>query len=129
MSVAVDLRAPPGPEAVDRAIARFADRMKERYRAKLTGVYLFGSRARGDGEPFSDVDIAVVVDDPDAHLSDVADLSAIAYDLFLETGAEIQPWTFRACDWGDPACSASPRLVEAARRDAKAIWSPHADLS
>jgi predicted nucleotidyltransferase len=36
------------------------DRM---YGGRLQGVYLFGSRARGEGAPDSDVDILVVLDE------------------------------------------------------------------
>jgi antitoxin ChpS len=102
---------------VDRAATRFAQEMRDRYGPHLRGVYLFGSRARGDSRPFSDVDIAVVVDGSVRRDDESTPLSAIAYDVFLATGAEIQPWLFAEADWH----RAPTALLRNARRDAQPV--------
>jgi antitoxin ChpS len=87
----------------------------------LKGIFLFGSRARGDFAPYSDVDVAVVLDDGVKRVSELTALSRIAYDVFLETGAEIQPWVFAEGEWDRPCKSSSYELVLAAKRDSRAI--------
>ena len=53
--------------------------------------------------------------------SQTTPLSELAYDVFLETGAEIQPWTFLQREWDEPERSSSPGLVRAARRDGRRV--------
>jgi antitoxin ChpS len=121
---AVDLLAPPDQGAVAQAVHAFAEASKERYGDRLKGVYLFGSRARGDFQPFSDVDVALVVarEEP-ISFEEIRALSDLAYDLLLETGAEIQPWTFAAREWQEPAFSPSRELIEAVKHDAQSVWT------
>ena len=117
----VDLLSPPDASAVTRGIARFACVAKERYGNGLKALYLFGSRARGDFSPFSDIDLAIVVDDSIDTSSETVPLSEAAYDVLVETGAEVQPWVFHESDWGNPAKSSSPGLLRSATRDAVLI--------
>lgn len=119
---AVDLLSPPGDSTVAAAAKRFAETARRRYAHALHGVYLFGSRARGDNSPFSDVDLAIVVDDSVDVAGETVPLSWEAYDLLLETGAEIQPWLFSLSDWNQPERSASPGLVRSAKREGHAVW-------
>jgi predicted nucleotidyltransferase len=84
-------------------------------------MYLFGSRARGDFGPYSDVEVAVVLADSTARASQTKPLSELAYDVFLQTGAEIQPWPFAETEWNEPERSESPTLVHAARRDGRPL--------
>lgn len=124
MSV-VDLHAPPDVSAIAKALTAYSEVARERYGDRLRGMYLFGSRARGDSKPYSDVDVALVVagDDVDS-LQDARALSDLAYDVLLETGAEIQPWVLAERDWKQPADSTSPDLIEAIKRDGKPVWVP-----
>jgi hypothetical protein len=79
---------------IARAARSFADAVHRRSGDRLRGVYLFGSRARGDQKPFSDIDLAVVVDGSILRQGETKPLAEMAYDAFLETGAEVQPWLF-----------------------------------
>jgi predicted nucleotidyltransferase len=120
----VSLLSPPDTGAIARAVETYAGALRERYGALLKGMYLFGSRARGDFGPYSDVDVAVVLDDSVGEASQTTPLSELAYDVFLQTGAEIQPWAFRETEWIDPEHPSSPSLVRAARRDGRPVPLP-----
>ncbi|HZP21781.1 MAG TPA: nucleotidyltransferase domain-containing protein [Bauldia sp.] len=117
---AVDLRAAPGDQMVGRAMGLFAEAVKRRYGNRLRGLYLFGSRARGDHKPHSDIDVAVVVGREVSGRGETKPLTEAAYDIFLETGAEIQPWLFHEDEWST-AAGPRARLVRAAKRDARTI--------
>jgi antitoxin ChpS len=90
--MSVDLLQPPTDEAVAKAASRFAEIVRARYGTALRGVFIFGSRARGGSRPFSDVDLAIVVDDAVDTSRETFPLSGHAYDVLVETGAEVQPW-------------------------------------
>jgi predicted nucleotidyltransferase len=51
------------PRPLRSALQQYAARLGERFGPRLRHVYLFGSWARGQAGPDSDVDVAVVVDD------------------------------------------------------------------
>ncbi len=120
----VNLLAPPDEKAVEVAVATFAAAARREFGEKLAGIYLFGSRARGDHKPFSDVDLAVVVDDRNARrLDHRIELSNLAYDVLLDTGAEIQPWVVDKREWDDPSLSVDSGLISSIMRDGREIWS------
>lgn len=55
-------RPPPEPDGADgRLLARLAGALEPR--EEILEAYLFGSRARGDARPDSDIDVAVYVDE------------------------------------------------------------------
>jgi antitoxin ChpS len=120
----VDLLAPPDQGAVSSALRSYAAALHARYGARLRGIYLFGSRARGDFNAYSDADIAIVVEDSVRPSAQTKPLTALAYDVFLETGTEVQPWVFQETEWNDPRRSGSSNLVRAARRDGRSLWQP-----
>ena len=73
-----------GPDPI---LTRFRAALDELYGARLARVVLFGSRARGDGQPDSDYDVAVFLNAmPDrwAELNRLADLRVTFLD---QTGA------------------------------------------
>jgi predicted nucleotidyltransferase len=49
----------------EKAVAEFKKRLSEREGLGLVDVYLFGSKARGDAGEYSDIDILVILEDPD----------------------------------------------------------------
>ncbi len=87
-------RPSPLPAEVREAVADFRDRLAARFGDRLEDVRLFGSWARSEGAPDSDVDVLVVVaglthaergvvcslacDVHDAHRVDVAPLALSA---------------------------------------------------
>lgn len=123
--MSIDLLAPPDDRAVGAALDAFSEAIRKRYGPRLEGIHLFGSRARGDFRPLSDVDIAVVVAGAASEtLDERVALYDLAYDLLLETGAEIQPWLFDAREWVDPSRSVTGNLIRSAQRDSRPIWVP-----
>jgi uncharacterized protein len=71
--------------------------IEQRFGDRLVGVYLFGSRARGEHRPDSDVDVAVVLKHVERPLSDIdEELLDLTYPLELEQGLHIQAWALPA---------------------------------
>ncbi len=111
--------------AVARAIEMFAQRAKAEYGDHLRKILLFGSRARRQATPDSDVDVAVVLDivlDPG---EDQNRLSDITYDVLVETGAEIQPWPVPEAQWDDPQSAPNPVLIREMQSDGIEISANH----
>jgi len=69
---------------VDEALRQLKRELEELYGDRLKGLYLFGSRARGDAEPDSDVDVAVVLDDYESVYQEISRMSEIGSRLSLE---------------------------------------------
>ena len=115
-----DLLTPPDEATVDEAVHDFARAVRDAYGDRVKGIYLFGSRARGDHTPDSDADVAVVLDDGDWRVWDEKmKLASIEYDIIVDTGAEPQGWPIRESEWINPDLHSNPPLVRAMRGDAK----------
>jgi predicted nucleotidyltransferase len=119
-----DVLKPPTDPQVDEALAQFAAATRNHYGDRLHGVYLFGSRARGDHRVDSDVDVAVVLEDGDwIEWKERWNLNRIAYEHCLESGIVIQPWPFSTSRWQGQNLQSSTGLIGSARRDAVPIRS------
>jgi predicted nucleotidyltransferase len=117
--VANDLLEAPDDAAVDLAVRDFARAIREAYGNRVKGLYLFGSRARGDHTPESDADVAVVLADGEWSVWDEKmRLADIEYAIIIATGAEPQGWPVRESEWENPSLHRNPALVRAMRRDA-----------
>jgi antitoxin ChpS len=115
-----DLLTPPDDATVDRALRDFVKTLRPVYGERLRGVYLFGSRARGDHTPESDADVAVVLADGDwTYWDEKMRLAGLEYETIITTGAEPQGWPVRESEWLNPERHRNPELVRAMRRDAK----------
>jgi uncharacterized protein len=115
----------PTEAEVASALAQFGQDVRRAYGARLQGLYLFGSRARGDHRPDSDADVAVILEDGDWRFWDEKmRLIDLAFDYRIDNGVYIQSWPFAASHWGDPAQSSQPRLIASAKRDAIEIGPP-----
>jgi predicted nucleotidyltransferase len=100
-------------------VRNFAREVRRAYGSRLKGLYLFGSRARGDHSPESDADVAVVLADGDWRVWDEKmRLADIEYDIIVDSGVEPQGWPVSESEWRHPEMHENPALVRAMRRDA-----------
>lgn len=117
-----DLLSAPDDSVVDRAVRDFAREVRRAYGSRLKGLYLFGSRARGDHTADSDADVAVVLADGDWRVWDEKmRLADIEYDIIVDSGVEPQGWPVSESEWRNPEMHENPPLMRAMRRDAKRI--------
>jgi predicted nucleotidyltransferase len=63
------------------ALDTYAASLQARFGAQLVGLWLFGSRARGDAHPGSDIDVLVVLDNPDGQA--LSDVRGFGFDILL----------------------------------------------
>ena len=71
------------------ALEQFKSRLMQELDGRLVELKLFGSKARGDDRPGSDVDVLVVIATDDWHVCDT--IYEIATDIFLLTDTCISP--------------------------------------
>ncbi len=64
-------------------------RLEEAYGQRLRGVVLYGSQARGDARPDSDIDILVLLDGPVQDWVDLRRATDAIYPLILQHGVII----------------------------------------
>lgn len=67
----------------------FQRALKKLYGKKLRGVYVFGSVARGEGGPESDLDLLIVLSHIDDRWKERKKVSALAYELTFGKGIPI----------------------------------------
>ena len=103
-------------------LADLKRRLERRFGERLIALYLFGSRARGDHEPDSDIDVAVVLDQAMPQPFDVTrEILEDTYDLLLETGYYIQPWLLEKGSLDNPTSHPYPQISRAVLRDGTPI--------
>jgi uncharacterized protein len=86
------------PEALRPSLAEYRDLLVRRFGDRLISLSLFGSRARGDASPDSDVDVAVIVRDLDeAERVEAIDLAFDAWARMGRVGPPLSPlvWSDR----------------------------------
>jgi len=81
------------------AITEYMARIRERFPGHVLGVTLFGSKARGDDDAESDIDLFVLVDAESDDLR--CELWRIASDVSLERGVVISARVFAQSRWTD----------------------------
>ena len=71
------------------AIARYLEILSQIYREQISKVILFGSVARGDFSPESDIDLLIVTANGGQNLKD--EISMACFDMMLETEVILSP--------------------------------------
>ena len=67
-----------------KAVERFAATLRERWGSEILEIHLFGSKARGDAGPESDVDLLIVTERNDWKLKD--EIGRVATKILLAEG-------------------------------------------
>jgi predicted nucleotidyltransferase len=99
-----------------RALAEFVTRLRDALGANLVELRLFGSEARGDASPESDIDVLVVVRPDDARIAFEDRVIDVAFDVNVEFGVYISPRVVTPSILSHPIWGATPFLASV-RRD------------
>ena len=71
-----------------KALDDYVAAVRQHYGKRLVDILIFGSRARGDARPDSDLDLAVILEDGDWKVWDERwFLSGLAYDALIDEGS------------------------------------------
>jgi predicted nucleotidyltransferase len=79
------------------AVAGFVGALRRRFDGEIQAVTLFGSRARGDAEPESDMDVLVVLTTADAPT--VKEVRYLAGDVWLRHGVYLSTRVWSQAHW------------------------------
>ena len=112
------------------AIKESCSRILSTYGSKIKAIWIYGSFARGDAKPTSDIDVMTLVDDatvdiPDSELAQIsADILEINNDVKKKTKINVhfQP-AKRLTDWWDLLRSGEPWAFTS-MRDALPVYDP-----
>jgi predicted nucleotidyltransferase len=106
-----------GPAADDsRAIAAFTKKLRGSY--DVSQMIMFGSRARGDHRPDSDLDLAVVLTGKRGDFIDTKlDMAGLAFDVLMDTGILVQAFPVWEDDLAHPEQFPNPALIRNIARD------------
>lgn len=100
----------------ERAVRIFMAKVATQY--DLVGAFLFGSRARHNHHPNSDVDIAVLLRGVRGRRVDEAlKMADLAFDVMLETGILVEALPLWEDEWEHPEIFNNPALIENIRRE------------
>lgn len=112
----VSIHNSPVDDATRKAALVFLGRISAHY--PVSRAILFGSRARGNFNPGSDADIAVLLSGrPTGFLDTKLSMADVAYDVLLETGVRIQPLPIWQEEWEQPEAYSNPRLLRNIERE------------
>lgn len=101
------------------AILRFANLIIERYQDKIEFIYLFGSKARGEGKKGSDVDLLICVDKwENKYLDEFSDLS---FDYILDYNLLLSPVIYDKKEWLEENEAGTP-FIRNIRREGIELW-------
>jgi predicted nucleotidyltransferase len=105
-----------------KALDDFVADVRQHYGTRLVDILVFGSRARGDARPDSDVDLVVILQDGNWEFrEEMMLLSDMAYDAMVDPGIWIQAWPVARSIWEEDDLRKVPFFVIGARPDAKPV--------
>jgi predicted nucleotidyltransferase len=81
------------------AVIEYVNRIHSRFPARIRAVILFGSKARGDADAESDIDLLVLVDAETSEFR--SELWRIASDVSLDHSVVLSPRVFGEARWAE----------------------------
>jgi len=81
------------------AVMEYVTRIRSRFPDRILAVVLFGSKARGDADPESDIDLFVLIDAESNEFR--SELWRIASDVSLEYNVVLSPRVFGQARWAE----------------------------
>jgi len=87
------------PDAIGQLLIELKARLREIYGPRLEGLYLYGSYARGDQEPGSDVDIIILLDRIGRYGVEIDRTGELISNLSLKFGLSISRLFVSKNDW------------------------------
>lgn len=85
--------------AVQNLLEELRSGLKRLYGSRLKRVYLFGSHARGEATPESDVDVLIVLDRVDHYYTELKKTGSLASDLSIRYDVCISRVFISEEDW------------------------------
>mgnify|MGYP006270121781 CR=1 FL=1 len=104
---------------IQLALEEFIPALRARYGDRLERVVLFGSQARNEGRADSDVDMLVILDQPEMHtLSEINRQSDIVAELDLKHRVVLSAIPLSIHQWHDEQHA----LVQVAKEEGVVLW-------
>jgi len=72
-----------------KAVLRLKELLLEYFPGQVLKIQVFGSKARGEADKFSDIDVFVLIRKGDWRFRD--EVRAVSFQVFQETGIDISP--------------------------------------
>lgn len=100
-----------------RAISEFVQLLKERFGSIIKDIILFGSKARGESDKYSDIDILIVLAKTSWEIK--KGISELAAQENLKHNVIISTVRYDSATWDNPAVKISP-FAKAVREEG--VW-------
>ena len=106
----------PIDAATANTVEAFLDRVASVF--PLKSAFLFGSRARGDFQPDSDADVALLLHGQHGKFMTVKmTMADMAFDVLLDTGIRVEAIPVWEDEWSNPEAYCNPPLLKNIERD------------
>lgn len=80
-------------------LAELRQGLEEAYGKRLQGLYVYGSRARGDSQPDSDVDVLIVLDAIEHYYGELERTADLVSELSLRYDVNVSRMLVSANQW------------------------------
>jgi uncharacterized protein len=106
------------PEEVREILSRLRQGLEALYQDRLEGLYLYGSYARGDARPGSDLDVLGVLNAMDSPTEEIERTSRLCAEISLDHGITVSLLLRSADHWR----TAVTPLIRSVRSEGLAAW-------